>query len=89
MQNFVARAVIMLPLLMLSSLAPAQTVPQSSETKEHKGLPPICQGEANRFNCASATVEGQTDAPAVDSWGRPVAPPAKVEKCLMGRTMIA
>src|SRR5437879_7590715 len=77
MLKFVARAVIMLLRLLLSSLAPAQTVPQVSETKEHKGLPPICQGEANRFNCASATVEGQTDAPAVDSWGQPVTPPTK------------
>ena len=78
MQNFAARAMMVVPVLILSSLAHAQT--QSSETKEHKGLPPICQGEANRFNCASATVEGQTDEPGVDSWGRPVAPPAKGAK---------
>jgi hypothetical protein len=78
MQNFVARAMILVPIFMLSSLAYGQTQP--SETKEHKGLPPICQGEANRFNCASATVEGQTDEPGVDSWGRPVAPPVKGQK---------
>jgi hypothetical protein len=80
MQNFVTRAVIMVPVLMLSSFARAQAPPQSSETKEHKGLPPICQGEANRFNCASATVEGQTDEPGVDFWGRPVAAPVKDAK---------
>jgi hypothetical protein len=71
MQNLLARAMIMLPVLMLSSFAHAQT--QSSETKEHKGLPPICQGESNRFNRASAPVDGQKDEPAVDFWGRPVA----------------
>jgi hypothetical protein len=70
----------MVPVLMLSSFAHAQTVPQSSETKEHKGLPPICQGEANRFNCASARVEGRTDEPGVDFWGRPVTPPVKGQK---------
>lgn len=80
MQNFVARAMIIVPLVMLSSFARAQAVPQSGETKEHKGLPPICQGEANRFNCASAPVEGQTDEPGVDFWGRPVTPPVKGEK---------
>src|SRR5437879_6990375 len=80
MQNFVARAMIMVPVLMLSSFAHAQTVPQASETKEHKGLPPICQGEANRFNCASAKVEGTKDEPAVDFWGRPVTPPAQGQK---------
>jgi hypothetical protein len=78
MQNFVARAMILVPIFTLSSLAYGQTQP--SETKEHKGLPPICQGEANRFNCASATVEGQTDEPGVDSWGRPVAPPVKGQR---------
>ena len=56
MQNFVARAMIMVPVLMLASFAHAQAVPQTSEAKEHNGLPPICQGEANRFNCASAPV---------------------------------
>jgi hypothetical protein len=75
MQNVLMTAMIMLPVLTLSSFTHAQT--QSSETKEHKGLPPICQGEANRFNCASAPVEGQTDEPGVDSWGRLVVPPAK------------
>ena len=87
MQNFLARAMIMVPVLMLSSFARAQALPQSSgtpskssETKDHKGLPPICQGEANRFNCASAKVEGTKDEPAVDSWGRPVAPPAQGQK---------
>ena len=80
MQNFIARAVIMVPVLMLSSFTHAQTVPQTSETKEHKGLPPICQGEANRFNCASDPVEGQTDEPGTDFWGRPVAPSVKGQK---------
>src|ERR1700684_1855772 len=87
MQNFVARGMILVPALMLSSFALAQAPPQSSETpsksseiKDHKGLPPICQGEANRFNCASAKVEGTEDAPAVDSWGRPVTPPASGQK---------
>ena len=80
MQNFVARAVIIVPVLMLSSFALAQAPPQSSTTKEHKGLPPICQGEANRFNCASAKVEGTKDEPAVDFWGRPVTPPAPGQK---------
>ena len=80
MHNFIARAVIMLPVLMLSSFAHAQAVPQTSETKEHKGLPPICQGEANRFNCASDPVEGQTDEPGADFWGRPVAPSVKGQK---------
>ena len=80
MQNFIARAVIMVPVLMLSSFAHAQAVPQTSETKEHKGLPPICQGEANRFNCASDPVEGQTDEPGADFWGRPVAPSVKGQK---------
>jgi hypothetical protein len=80
MQNFVTRALIMTPLFLLSALTHAQTAPQPSQTKEHKGLPPICQGEANRFNCASAPVEGQTDEPGVDSWGRTVAPPVKGQK---------
>jgi hypothetical protein len=80
MQNFVARAMIIVPVLVLSSFAHAQTVSQSSETKERKGLPPICQGEANRFNCASAPVEGQTDEPGADFWGRPVSPPVKGQK---------
>src|SRR6202040_3061074 len=80
MQNFLARAMIMVPVLMLSSFARAQAPPQSSGTKEHKGLPPICQGEANRFNCASAKVEGTKDEPAVDFWGRPVTPPAQGQK---------
>jgi hypothetical protein len=80
MQNFVARAMIVVPVLMFSPFAQAQTVPRSIETKEHKGLPPICQGEANRFNCASAPVEGQTDEPGVDFWGRPVASPANGQK---------
>jgi hypothetical protein len=87
MQNFVAKVAIMVPVLMLSSFGRAQALPQSSQTpskssdiKDHKGLPPICQGEANRFNCASAPVQGQTDEPAVDSWGRPVAPPVKGQK---------
>ena len=71
MRNFIARAAIIIPALTLSSFAHAQT--QSSETQEQKGLPPICQGEANRFNCASPPVEGQKDEPGVDSWGRPVA----------------
>jgi hypothetical protein len=83
MQNFVAKAMIAVAALMLSSFSKAQTAPQSnpqpSQTK-HKGLPPICQGEANRFNCASDTVEGQKDEPGVDSWGRPVAAPAKGQK---------
>ena len=78
MKNFLMTAMIMLPVLTLSSFTHAQT--QSSETKEHKGLPPICQGEANRFNCASAPVEGQKDEPAFDFWGRPVAPPVTAQK---------
>lgn len=78
MQKFVASAMIMIPALMFSSWAHAQT--QSSEAKEHKGLPPICQGEANRFNCASAPVEGQKDEPAVDPWGRPVSSPVAAQK---------
>jgi hypothetical protein len=78
MRNFVSKAMVLVAVLILSSFAHAQT--QSSDAKEHKGLPPICQGEANRFNCASATVEGQTDEPGVDSWGRPVAPPVKGAK---------
>jgi hypothetical protein len=78
MQNFVARAMALIALVAISCVAHAQA--QSSDTKEHKGLPPICQGEANKFNCASATVEGQTDAPAEDAWGRPVEPPAKGAK---------
>ena len=77
MHNFVARAMIAVAVSMLASSAQAQT--QSSETKEHKGLPPICQGEG-RFNCASPPVEGQKDEPAVDSWGRPVAPPVTAQK---------
>jgi hypothetical protein len=80
MQNFIPRAVIVVSVLMLSSFAHAQAVPQTSETKEHKGLPPICQGEANRFNCASDPVEGQTDEPGADFWGRPVAPSVKGQK---------
>src|SRR4029077_7296379 len=80
MQNFVARAIIVVPVLMLSSFAQAQTVTQSSETKEHKGLPPICQGGANRFNCASAPVEGETEAAAVGSWRVSVTPPAQGQK---------
>lgn len=80
MQNFVTRVMIMAAVLMTSSSSYAQRAPQSSETKEHKGLPPICQGEG-RFNCASAPVEGkQNDQPAVDFWGRPVAPPATTQK---------
>jgi hypothetical protein len=78
MQNFVSRAMALVAVLILSSFAHAQA--QSGDAKEHKGLPPICQGEANRFNCASATVEGQTDEPGVDPWGRPVAPPVKGAK---------
>jgi hypothetical protein len=78
MQNSVSRAMVLVAVLVLSSFAHAQT--QSSDAKEHKGLPPICQGEANRFNCASATVEGQTDEPGVDSWGRTVTPPVKGAK---------
>jgi hypothetical protein len=50
MQSFVMRAVIVVPVLMLSSFAHAETVPQSGDTKEHKGPPPICQGEDNPFN---------------------------------------
>ncbi|HZP32022.1 MAG TPA: hypothetical protein VFB23_01575 [Candidatus Acidoferrales bacterium] len=76
MQNFVARAMVLIAFVAISAVAYAQ----SSDTKEHKGLPPICQGEANRFNCASATIDGQSDAPAVDAWGRSVAPPAKRAK---------
>ena len=78
MQNVVSRAMVLVAVLILSSFAHAQA--QSGDAKGHKGLPPICQGEANRFNCASATVEGQTDEPGVDSWGRPVAPPVKGAK---------
>jgi hypothetical protein len=78
MHNLAARAILVAPALFVSSFVHAQT--QSSETKEHKGLPPICQGEANRFNCASTPVEGRKDEPAVDFWGRPVRAPVAAQK---------
>jgi hypothetical protein len=78
MPNLVTRVMVVIAFVAVSCAGRAQE--QSSGTKEHKGLPPICQGEANKFNCASATVEGQTDAPAEDAWGRPVAPPVKGAK---------
>lgn len=80
-----AAAMILVALVMLSSVpsaqaAPQSTAPQSNGTKEHKGLPPICQGAANQFNCASATVEGQASESEPDAWGRVSKHPEKVQK---------
>jgi hypothetical protein len=82
-KRFWACAIFILPVLVSSSLMHAQTASESGQKIEHKGLPPICQGEANRFNCASAPVEGQGGAeaePAVDVWRRTVRRPPRNEK---------
>jgi hypothetical protein len=78
-KHLVALAIITVAVL-ISPVTRAQTAPQSSDVKQHQGIPPICQGEANRFNCASARVEGQTSEPSVDVWGRTVTRPAKAQK---------
>jgi hypothetical protein len=73
-RNLGAYLVLVIVGLTSSSIVCAQTASESGQKIEHKGVPPICQGEG-RFNCASDPVEGQGGAqtePPVDVWGRTV-----------------